>query len=46
MRPLDGDFRPHDEVDEVRWLPLAGAAEALTHERDRAVLAALRGAVG
>jgi 8-oxo-dGTP diphosphatase len=46
MRPLDGDFRPHDEVDEVRWLPLAGAAEALTHERDRAVLAALHGAVG
>ena len=46
MRPLEGDFQPHDEVDEIRWLPPAGAADALTHERDRAVLAALPGAVG
>jgi 8-oxo-dGTP diphosphatase len=45
MRPVAGDFRPHDEVDEVRWLPLAGAAQALTHERDRAVLDALAVAV-
>ena len=30
MRPLGGDFHPHDEVDDVRWLPLdaaGGAAE-------------------
>ena len=46
MRPLEGDFQPHDEVDEIRWLPTAGAADALTYERDRAVLAALPGAVG
>jgi 8-oxo-dGTP diphosphatase len=46
MRPLDGDFRPHDEVDEVRWLPLSEAGDALTYERDRAVLAALADAIG
>ena len=28
------------EVDEVRWLPLASAAEMLTYERDRALLEA------
>ena len=43
MRPLEGDFQPHDEVDEIRWLPPAGAADALTYESDRAVLAALPG---
>jgi len=46
MRPLDGAFRPHDEVDEIRWLALPEAADALTHEGERAVLAALGDAVG
>jgi 8-oxo-dGTP diphosphatase len=41
MRPLEGDFRPHREVDEVRWLPCDGARKLLTHRRDRAVLEAL-----
>jgi 8-oxo-dGTP pyrophosphatase MutT (NUDIX family) len=41
MTPLDGSFEPHPEVDEVRWLPLAEAEDALSHERDRAVLASL-----
>ena len=45
MRPLGGEFRPHDEVDDVRWLPLPEAGAALTYERDRAVLAALADAV-
>jgi 8-oxo-dGTP pyrophosphatase MutT (NUDIX family) len=38
MRPLGGTFGPHAEVDEIRWLPLVAAEEALTYERDREVL--------
>jgi 8-oxo-dGTP pyrophosphatase MutT (NUDIX family) len=41
MEPLDGAARPQSEVDDVRWLPLAKAKDALTWERDRAVLEAL-----
>jgi 8-oxo-dGTP diphosphatase len=40
MRPVAGEFAPHDEVDEARWLPLAEAEPALSYERDRAVLRA------
>ena len=40
MRPLTGRFRPNDEVDELRWLPFAQAAELLTNPIDRALLAA------
>jgi 8-oxo-dGTP diphosphatase len=45
----DGGFRPTREVDELRWLTQAEAAELLTYERDRALVAAaasppLRGA--
>jgi 8-oxo-dGTP diphosphatase len=38
---IDGDpsdFEPNDEVDELRWLPLAEAAELLTFDRDRELL--------
>jgi 8-oxo-dGTP diphosphatase len=38
MRPLDGAFRPHREVDEVRWLPPDGARALLSHQHDSAVL--------
>ena len=31
-------FEPSDEVDEIRWLPEAEAAELLTHAHDRKVL--------
>jgi 8-oxo-dGTP diphosphatase len=41
MRRLGGAFRPHDEVDEVAWLPLAEAERRLDYERDREVLRAL-----
>ncbi len=41
MRPLSGTFRAHREVDEVRWLSVDDAAEALTYGRDRAVLMSL-----
>ena len=40
MQPVAGEFAPHDEVDEARWLPLAEAVSALSYERDRAVLRA------
>jgi len=31
-------FEPNDEVDELRWLPVADAAALVTHPHDRAVL--------
>jgi 8-oxo-dGTP diphosphatase len=39
MRAVGGRFTPNDEVDELRWLPLDEAAELLSHDHDRAVLA-------
>ncbi|MDP8992603.1 MAG: NUDIX hydrolase [Actinomycetota bacterium] len=42
MRPLSGSFSPHEEVDQVRWVPLDGAAEALSHDGDVRVAEALR----
>jgi 8-oxo-dGTP diphosphatase len=39
MRAVGGTFEPNDEVDELRWLPVADADELLTHHHDRAVLA-------
>jgi 8-oxo-dGTP diphosphatase len=35
----DGEPRAQNEVDEVRWVALAEAAELLSHERDRSLLA-------
>ena len=43
MEPLDGEFVPNDEVDEVRWLPPADAAELLTYEHDRELLREVTG---
>ena len=37
-----GDGAAQHEVDEVRWLPLAEAADTLSHDRDREVLRALK----
>jgi 8-oxo-(d)GTP phosphatase len=31
-------FEPNDEVDELRWLPVAEAAALMTHEHDRRVV--------
>ena len=31
----DRDFEPNDEIDELRWVPPAEAAELLTYEFDR-----------
>src|SRR5580658_4513951 len=41
MDPLDGEFTPSDEVDEMRWLELTIAKRALTYQRDRELLAAV-----
>ena len=45
MDPLDGEFAPSDEVDEMRWLELTIARRALTYERDRDLIASLDGAL-
>ncbi len=42
MEPIDGTFVPNDEVDEVRWVTLDDAAEAVTYAHDVLVLDALR----
>jgi 8-oxo-dGTP pyrophosphatase MutT (NUDIX family) len=41
MRPLDGEFTPHGEVDDVRWETPADAAATLSHERDVELLSQL-----
>ena len=38
MRPLDGEFSPGDEVDEIRWLEPAEAQRVVSYDRDRTVL--------
>jgi 8-oxo-dGTP diphosphatase len=45
MRPLDGAFSPHREVDEIRWAPLEAARALVTYDRDRDLLDALAGEV-
>lgn len=39
MRVEAGAFAPNDEVDELRWMTPEQAAQLLTYERDREVLA-------
>lgn len=41
MHPEEGEFAPNDEVDELRWLPLAEAGEALTYDFDKELVARL-----
>jgi 8-oxo-dGTP diphosphatase len=43
MRPLDGAFRPSDEVDELRWLEPEAALQTLVHEQDRELVRAALG---
>jgi 8-oxo-dGTP diphosphatase len=35
MQPIDGEFEPHDEVDELRWVTSDEAGELLTYDHDR-----------
>jgi 8-oxo-(d)GTP phosphatase len=37
-----GEFTPNDEVSELRWLEPSAAAEQLSYERDREILARVR----
>jgi 8-oxo-dGTP diphosphatase len=46
MRPLEGVFVPHAEIDDARWLPLDQARGLLTYERDRQLLELLNGSRG
>jgi 8-oxo-dGTP diphosphatase len=39
MKIEGGEFEPNDEVDELRWMAPSEAIAALTHERDRALIA-------
>jgi len=41
MTVTGGEFRPNDEVDEMRWVSLGEAIELVSHEGDRAILRAL-----
>jgi 8-oxo-dGTP diphosphatase len=43
MEPLDGEFVPSDEVDEVRWLPTADADRLLSYDHDRELLREVSG---
>ena len=45
MSPVDGAFTPNDEVDEVRWLPVAAAQPMLSYSRDGTLLDAIVHAV-
>jgi hypothetical protein len=38
MSPLDGDFVPTAEVDEIRWVTPADAAELLSYPSELALL--------
>jgi 8-oxo-dGTP diphosphatase len=42
MRPLDGDFEPGDEVDEMQWLSFEEAVASLSHEHDRELVRSVR----
>ncbi|KUH85267.1 MULTISPECIES: NUDIX hydrolase [unclassified Mycobacterium] len=37
-RQVHGDFRPNDEVDELKWLPVPAAIKQLDYPHDRKVL--------
>jgi 8-oxo-dGTP diphosphatase len=41
MTGCQGSFEPHDEVDEVRWVDVEGAAALLSYDRDLAVLSSI-----
>ncbi len=43
MEPLDGEFVPNDEVDEMRWTPAAEARSLLSYDRDRDLLREVTG---
>jgi 8-oxo-dGTP pyrophosphatase MutT (NUDIX family) len=44
MAAEEGYFTPNEEVDEMRWLSLAGAARTLSYPRDQELIAVLMAA--
>jgi 8-oxo-dGTP diphosphatase len=38
MEPIEGEFAPSEEVDEMRWLPVGDAEELLSYDHDRELL--------
>ena len=38
MQPIEGEFEPNDEVDEIRWVKVADVRGLLTHEDDYALI--------
>jgi 8-oxo-dGTP diphosphatase len=40
MRPLEGEFEPNDEVDELRWVTPGDALVLLPYEHDRRLVQA------
>jgi 8-oxo-dGTP diphosphatase len=45
MEPLEGDFEPTDEVDDMQWVPIALARHVLTYEHDRGLLETVTGSL-
>jgi 8-oxo-dGTP pyrophosphatase MutT (NUDIX family) len=43
MRPLEGEFEPSDEVDELRWLAPSEALALLDYDHDRGLVRAVAG---
>jgi 8-oxo-dGTP pyrophosphatase MutT (NUDIX family) len=43
MEPLDGEFAPSREIDEMRWVPVGEAGDLLSHDHDRALLREVAG---
>ena len=41
MRPLEGEFEPNAEVDELRWLSPGEALELLAYDHDRRLVEGL-----
>lgn len=38
MEPIDGQFEPHGEVDEIRWVSMDEAERLLTYDHDKAIV--------
>jgi 8-oxo-dGTP diphosphatase len=38
MEPIEGQFEPHGEVDEIRWVPMEEADRLLTYDHDKEIV--------
>ncbi len=46
MEPLEGEFEPTEEVDDMQWVPIDLARHVLTYEHDRELLETMTGSLG